>query len=263
MSFVVLLCIAGFGYLGPHLWPYSYTSITALSSAPPSLEHPFGTTTEGRDLFALTMRGVQVSLQISFVVAVEAGLIGTIWGAVSGFYSGWIDNALMRLVDLVMAFPLIAVASVLAFQFTGAWWLTAVVLGLLMWTGLARLVRGVVLSLRERQFIEASRAMGARDVRILFKHLIPNAMGPIIVNVTILIATSILVATSLSFLGFGIQPPDVSLGLLVSEAQGAVSTRPWLFYIPGVFIILIALSANFIGDGLRDALDPRQMRVRK
>ena len=130
------------------------------------------------------------------------------------------------------------------------------------WPYVARIVRGVVLSLREKEYIEASRALGASDSRIIFRHLLPNAMGSIIVAVTIIVATAILTETALSFIGFGVQPPDTSLGLLVSSAQTAVDTRPWLFYFPGAFIIIIALTVNFIGDGLRDAFDPTQTRVR-
>jgi peptide/nickel transport system permease protein len=139
----------------------------------------------------------------------------------------------------------------------------ALVIGGLQWAYVSRVARGVVLSLREKEFVEASKAMGSSSVRIIFRHLIPNALGTIIVNMTILVAVAILAATALSFLGFGIQPPDASLGLLVSKAQTAVTTRPWLFYFPGLFIILIALTINFIGDGLRDAFDPQQTKVRK
>lgn len=260
VSLAVLVSVLLFAYVGPLFWGYTVADYTADESMPPSLAHPFGTTGAGRDLFVLVMAGTQLSLQISFVVAGLSGVFGTAWGAVAGFYRGWTDALLMRVVDLVLAFPLIALAAVIGHQFPG-WWATALVIAALVWTQPARVVRGVVLSLREKEFVEAARALGASDRRIIARHLVPNALGPVIVNVTILIAVTILTATALSFLGFGVRPPDVSLGLLVREAQGAVSTRPWLFYIPGAFIILIALSANFIGDGLRDALDPQQTRA--
>ena len=143
------------------------------------------------------------------------------------------------------------------------WLSVALIIGLFGWTGTARVVRGMVLSLREQEFIEASRAMGAADGRIIFRHLLPNTAGVIIVDATLVIATAILVEAALSFLGFGIQIPDTSLGLLIQNAQTAVFTRPWLFYIPGVFIIMIVLTINFVGDGLRDALDPKQQMVRR
>jgi ABC-type dipeptide/oligopeptide/nickel transport system permease subunit len=155
------------------------------------------------------------------------------------------------------------VAAVLAGNSRGTWWLIALAIAALQWATVSRVVRGVVLSLREKEFIEAARALGATDARIIFRHLLPNAIGPVIVYGTILVAIAILLETALSFLGFGIRAPDTSLGLLVNNARTAVDTRPWLFYFPGLFIIMIALSINFIGDGLRDALDPRQQRVRQ
>lgn len=263
VSLAVFVSVLLFAYVGPLFWGYTVADYTADESMPPSLTHPFGTTGSGRDLLALVMTGTQLSLQISFVVAALAGVLGTAWGAVAGFYRGWTDALLMRVVDLVLAFPLIALAAVVGYQFRGTWWAIALVIAALVWTQPARVVRGVVLSLREKEFVEAARALGASDRRIIVRHLVPNALGPVIVNVTILLAVTILIATALSFLGLGVRPPDVSLGLLVRQAQSAVSTRPWLFYIPGVFIIVIALSANFIGDGLRDALDPQQTRLRR
>lgn len=170
---------------------------------------------------------------------------------------------MMRIADLVLTLPLFAIALVISSRTGGSWYWIAIVIAGLTWAYVARVVRSAVLSLREKEFIEAARALGASDTRIIFRHLLPNALGPIIVNATILVATGILTETALSFLGFGVQPPDTSLGLLVSQAQTAVETRPWLFYIPGAFIIAIALTINFIGDGLRDAFDPRQQRVRQ
>jgi peptide/nickel transport system permease protein len=169
---------------------------------------------------------------------------------------------MMRIADLILVLPLIAVAAVLGHNFGGTWWLIALVIAGLSWAYVSRVARGVVLSLREKEFIEAARALGAGDARIIFRHLVPNALGAIIVNATLLVAVAILTETALSYLGFGVRPPDTSLGLLVSQAQTAVQTRPWLFYFPGLFIILIALTINFIGDGLRDAFDPQQKRVR-
>ena len=208
------------------------------------------------------MRGTQISLQISVLVALFSTAVGTIWGAVAGYYRGWIDTVLMRVADLILTLPLLAVAAVLGHNSGGSWLLIALVIAGLYWAYVSRVARGVVLSLREKEFVEASKALGASDSRIIFRHLVPNALGSVIVNATILVSISILLETALSFLGFGVQPPDTSLGLLVSNGQTAIDTRPWLFYFPGLFIILIALTINFIGDGLRDAFDPQQTKVR-
>jgi peptide/nickel transport system permease protein len=262
VSLIVLLAIVLFAYVGGALWKYSADAITPDNSQPPSPAHPFGTDAVGHDTMAQVMRGTQISLQISVLVAVFSTVIGTIWGAVAGYYRGWIDTVLMRIADLVLTLPLLAVAAVLGHNAGGTWSLIAVVIAGLYWAYVSRVARGVVLSLREKEFVEASKALGASDARIIFRHLVPNALGSVIVNLTILVSIAILLETALSFLGFGVQPPDTSLGLLVSSAQTAVDTRPWLFYAPGLFIILIALTINFIGDGLRDAFDPQQTKVR-
>jgi peptide/nickel transport system permease protein len=262
ISLVVFVLIILFAYVGALVWKYGPGQITEDNSAPPSAAHPFGTDAVGHDTLAQVMRGTQISLQISVLVAIFATVVGTIWGAVAGYYRGWLDTVLMRIADLVLTLPLLAVAAVLAHQSGGSWSLIAVVIAGLYWAYVSRVARGVVLSLREKEFIEASKALGASDARIIFRHLVPNALGSIIVNLTILVSIAILLETALSFLGFGVQVPDTSLGLLVSTAQTAVDTRPWLFYFPGLFIILIALTINFIGDGLRDAFDPQQTKVR-
>jgi peptide/nickel transport system permease protein len=225
-------------------------------------DHPFGQDEIGRDIFAVVMRGTQQSVVIMFVVGIIATTIGTVIGAVAGYYRGWVDSVLMRFTDIIITIPLIVIGAVLGLAFgrLGAFVL-AIIIGLFTWTGLARLVRAEVLSLREREFVDAARVAGASDRRIIFKHILPNAIGVIIVNTTLLMAAAILLETALSFLGYGVQPPDTSLGKIISENQAAFATRPWLFWWPGLFIILIALCINFIGDGLRDAFDPRQKRM--
>lgn len=261
-SLIVLLAIVLLAFLGGTLWKYSHTDITPDESQPPSWDHPFGTDALGHDSFAQVLRGTQISLGVAVLVAVIATAVGTVWGAVAGFYRGWLDTLMMRFADLVLTLPLLAVAAVLASASNGSWWLIALVLAGLYWAYVSRVARGVVLSLREKEFIEASRALGASNLRIIFRHLVPNALGSVIVNATILVAIAILIESSLSYLGFGVLPPDTSLGLLISDNKTALTTRPWLFYFPGVFIILIALTINFIGDGLRDAFDPQQTKVR-
>ena len=223
--------------------------------------HPFGQDDIGHDYFALVMRGAQRSLLVTFIIGIVAGTIGTVVGSLAGFYRGTVDNVLMRFVDFLITIPSIIIGSVIGYHFgnLGATFL-ALYLGLFTWTGLSRLVRGEFLTLRERDFVDAARVAGASNRRIIFKHILPNAVGVIIVSVTLLMSAAILLETALSYLGFGVVEPDVSLGLLISKYQDSFTTRPWLFWYPGLFIITIALTINFIGDGLRDAFDPRQRR---
>jgi len=223
--------------------------------------HPFGQDDIGRDYFALVMNGARRSLMIMFVIGAVSGFIGVVVGSISGFYGGVVDAVLMRLVDFLQTVPTIIIAAVIgkAAGKVGPLYL-ALFLGLLGWTGLARLVRAQFLSLREMEFVDAARVAGASNIRIAFKHILPNAVGQIIVIITLIMAGAILTETALSYLGFGVVAPDVSLGLLISQFESAFTTRPWLFWWPGFFIISIALCVNFIGDGLRDAFDPRQRR---
>jgi len=223
--------------------------------------HPFGQDDIGRDYFALVMNGARRSLMIMFVIGSVAGSIGVAVGSIAGFYGKKVDAVLMRLVDFIQTVPVIIIAAVIgkAAGRVGPLFL-ALFLGILVWTGLARLVRAQFLSLREMEFVDAARVAGASNMRITFKHILPNAIGQIIVAVTLIMAGAILLETALSYLGFGVVAPDVSLGLLISEYQSSFTTRPWLFWWPGFFIISIALCVNFIGDGLRDAFDPHQRR---
>ena len=223
--------------------------------------HPFGQDDIGRDYFALVMNGARRSLMIMFVIGTVAGFIGVVVGSISGFYGKKVDAVLMRLVDFIQTVPSIIIAAVIgkAAGKVGPLYL-ALFLGVLGWTGLARLVRAQFLSLREMEFVDAARVAGASNLRITFKHILPNAIGQIIVVITLIMAGAILTETALSYLGFGVVAPDVSLGLLISQYESSFTTRPWLFWWPGFFIISIALCVNFIGDGLRDAFDPRQRR---
>jgi peptide/nickel transport system permease protein len=265
-SLVVLLLVVGFAFIGSMVWPYDHTVTRGVpSSVAPSWDHPFGTTTAGQDVMGQVMRGTQQSLKVALTVAVISTTFGALWGAIAGLYRGWVDNLMMRIVDVILVVPLLVLVTAVAGNVRGGttWWAVALVIAAFIWTGTSRVVRGVVLSLREQEFVEASRAMGSTDSRIIVRHLIPNAAGPIIVAGTLAVAFAILAEAALSFLGFGIQPPDTSLGLLIETARTAPFTRPWLFYPPGMFIILICLTINFIGDGLRDALDPRQTMVRR
>jgi peptide/nickel transport system permease protein len=280
--FILVISITSVGVFSlPGWWKWKYTDLSPLiNGGQPTLsvvpewlggagihlgEHPFGQTWIGIDYFSMTMRGIQNSLVVMFVVGILVLIIGTVIGAVAGYYRGWVESLLMRFTDLIIVIPVIVlgivvgrIASISA-KDLGVLGL-AIVLGLFLWTGLARLVRGEFLTLREREYVDAARVFGARDARIIFRHILPNAIGVVIVTTTLVMAASILLETGLSYLGFGIRPPDVSLGLIISQNQNAFSTRPWLFLWPGLFIVSIALTVNFIGDGLRDAFDPRQRR---
>ncbi len=223
--------------------------------------HPFGTDIIGTDYFALVMRGAQQSILVMLIVGILGIVIGTFIGAIAGFFGGVVDAVLMRITDMFLVTPTIVIGAVIGFRFGNLGVVPlAIMLGLFAWMGLARFVRTEFLTLREREFVDAARVAGASDRRIIFKHILPNAIGIIVVVGTLLLSGAILAETALSYLGFGVKPPDVSLGLLISEYQGSFSISPWLFWWPGALIISIALCVNFIGDGLRDAFDPRQRR---
>lgn len=272
---IVILAFTSIGFVGiPGWWKYNYTEFqTLVDGGRPTFvhlfnwgDHPFGQDRIGRDYFAMTMRGTQQSIMIMFVIGAVGGFIGVVVGAVSGFFRGWIEAVLMRLVDIIIIIPLLILAAVLG-RIAGttvsgnmATIVLGLFIGIIIWTGLSRLVRGEFLTLREREFVDAAHIAGASNTRIIFKHILPNAVGVIIVNVTLLMSSAILLETALSFLGLGVRPPDVSLGSLISDNQVAFTTRPWLFWFPGLFIVVICLSINFIGDGLRDAFDPRQKK---
>ena len=228
-------------------------------------DHPFGVDNQnGRDLFALTMRGVQVTFVVILVLAVLSVTLGVMIGALAGFFGGWLDSILMRITDVILILPLLVIVSVAAFSFgASGLWSVALALGLFSWTGLARLVRAEFLALREREFVDAARVAGASPARIIFKHILPNTVGTIVVSTTLLMGAGILTEAALSFIGFGIQAPNVSLGALVNDYDTAFGTRPWLFLFPGFMIVTIVLCLQFIGDGLRDAFDPRQKRIPK
>ncbi|MBO0834534.1 MAG: ABC transporter permease [Actinobacteria bacterium] len=260
-AFIAILL---FGTVGPLFWHYNYRDITNVFNVGPSMAHPFGTDTIGHDMFAQVMHATGKSIEISLVVAGLATVFGTLVGAAAGYYGKWADALLMRFVDLILIVPTLVVLLVLANtvkRAAGNWIWIALILAALLWTVVARLVRGVFLSLREREFIEAEHAIGASSRRIIFRHLIPNAIGPIIVYATLTVALAILVEAALSFLGLGVQPPDVSLGLLIAQGEGDATVLPYLFYFPAGFLIALILAVNFIGDGLRDAFDPQQ-RIR-
>lgn len=227
----------------------------------PSPEHPMGTDQAGADVLKRLLIGGRVSLVVGFLAMVLALTLGTLIGAVAGYYGGWLDSLLMRLTDTFLAMPLLFVVIVLAMVLRGVFDTVAViivVIGVTNWMTVARIVRANFLSLRNKEFVEAARCMGSDDARIIFQHILPNTMAPIIVAATLGVAQAILLEAYVSFLGMGIQPPTPSWGNMISSAQEVIFRAPWLVFFPGVMITLTVLGINFIGDGLRDALDPRR-----
>jgi ABC-type dipeptide/oligopeptide/nickel transport system permease subunit len=286
VSLIVLVLIGLVALFAEQVAPYGYDEIP-LDDAdfiqqigqPPTTEnqHYFGTDQLGRDYFSRVIFGVRTSFWVALVVAALSTAIGTIMGSMAGYYGGWIDNVLMRFTDLILTLPGLAVLLTAA-QFFGQGdaevslgpinttipqpLVIGLILAFLFWTAIARIVRGLFLSLREKEFVEAAKAAGAGDIRIMGRHMLPNIVGPIVVNATLIVAAAILVEAALSFLGFGIQPPNAALGKLIADGQSEGFRLWWLVTFPGLVIVIIALAINFVGDGLRDALDPTQRRVR-
>ena len=282
MVFIVLTSITSVG-LGPipGWWKWEHTDVVppaaddgpTMSLRPSWLggvgirlgDHPFGLDNErGRDMFAMTMKGTQTTLVLILVVGFMTIVIGVSVGAICGYFGKRIDAVVMRVVDGIMVIPLLLIVAVVAYvtKASGMWTL-AVVMGLFFWPGLSRLVRAEFLAMREREFVDAARVAGASSRRIIFKHILPNTVGVIVVSITLLMGGAILTEAALGYLGFGIRPPDVSLGNIVEDYKTAFSSRPWLFVWPGVVIVVLVLCLQFIGDGLRDAFDPRQKRIPK
>jgi ABC-type dipeptide/oligopeptide/nickel transport system permease subunit len=264
-SLVGLIILFGAGAIANLIAPYSFDQIdlnNVLHGPTTAGQHYFGTDEIGRDYFSRVIYGIRTSETVGLFVAGVSSIIGLVVGAFAGYYGGWLDNLLMRLTDLVLTLPALAILLVAAALLgQGSEWRVAIILALFFWTGLARIVRGVFLSLREKEYVEAAKAAGSGDMRIMFRHILPNTLGPIIVNGTLSVAAAILVEAALSFLGFGIKPPTPALGALVVSGQQNPQ-KWWLTIFPGLTIVLIVLCINFIGDGLRDALDPTQRRVR-
>jgi peptide/nickel transport system permease protein len=258
-----LVVIFGAGIFAGLISPYSYQEIDLNHILQgPSRAHWFGTDALGRDQFTRVVWGIRTSMEVGVFVAFLSTFVGLIVGAIAGYYGGWLDNLLMRITDLVLTLPLLAILlTATALLGQGNQWRVSLILVFFFWTGTARVVRGIFLSLREKEYVEAAKASGAGDARLMFRHIMPNTLGPIVVTATLAVGTAILIEAALSFLGFGIKPPTPSLGVLVNDAQ-ANPEQWWLTVFPGLTIVAIVLCVNFVGDGLRDALDPTQRRMR-
>jgi peptide/nickel transport system permease protein len=273
VSLLFLIAIALVAIFAEQIAPYGYDEIPLddplafleAQNQGPTLKdwHIFGTDQLGRDYLSRIIFGIRTSFWVAVVVSLISTAIGTAVGGIAGYFGGVVDNLLMRFTDLVLTLPGLAVLLTAAQFLEAANPLQiALILAFLFWTGVARIVRGLFLSLREKEFIEAAKAAGASDARIMIRHMLPNTVGPIIVAMTLIVAGAILTEAALSFLGFGIQPPQAALGKLISDGQNEGLRSWWLVTFPGLAITLIALAINFVGDGLRDALDPTQRRVR-
>ena len=257
--FLILLFV--FCFFGPLLWQADPNQNNVLSVtdtlSPPTLAHPFGTDDVGRDTLARAMAGGRVSLSVGLLSMLLAIVFGIGIGSFAGYYGGVVDNVLMRFTDVILAVPLYLLLFVLSASFAnGDPKRVVILIAIFGWTYAARLVRGEFLALKEREYILASRTIGAKHFRLMFRHMLPNAAGPIIVNATLLIGTNIILESVLSYFGFGIRPPDASWGIMISVGQGIFDVDPWLVIVPGALIFLTVLSFNLVGDGLRDALDP-------
>ena len=259
----ILIFMFLFCFLGPVVTGHNDPDAINVSSvsqtlAGPSLSFPFGTDDVGRDELARAMAGGQVSLLIGLGSMLVAIIFGVGIGAFAGYYGGLADNLLMRLTDVVLSVPLYLLLFVLSASFTDHTPRSVIILiAALVWPAASRLVRSEFLALKEREYVLAARTIGAKNSRVMFRHILPNAAGPIIVNATLLIGNNIILESVLSYFGFGIQPPYASWGNMISGGQGYFDANPWLVFVPGLLIFFTVLSFNLVGDGLRDALDPR------
>ena len=258
IGLAVVVLLFALAYLSPFFaaWQYNQLDTRAFLS-PPSAEHWFGTTQNGFDMFALTMRGMQKSLIIGLLGALIATSLAAVVGSFAGYFGGRLNTLLLVLVDLLLVLPAFLIIAILSPAFRGRTWLLFVVLlSIFHWMVTSRIVRGMTLSLKEREFVHAARYMGVPGWRIIFRPILPNMSSLLIIDATVNVSALILAEVGLSFFGFGVQPPDVSLGTLIGSYANAALTYPWQFYFPAASLVILVLSINLVGDALRDALDP-------
>jgi peptide/nickel transport system permease protein len=252
---IIIFLIAGTAFL---IAPYDPGKTdVSLKLNPPSLQHYLGTDQLGRDVFSRMLYGSRVSLSVGFVAVAISILIGILVGAMAGYYGRWVDSFLMRFVDIMLCFPSFFLILTVVALLGPSLFKVMVVIGITSWMGTSRFVRAEFLSLRERDFVQAAKALGVKDKRIIFRHILPNALAPVFVTATLDVATAILVEAGLSFLGFGVQPPAPSWGNILTEGRTYIFDAWWLTVFPGLAILITVLSFNLLGEGLRDALDPR------
>jgi ABC-type dipeptide/oligopeptide/nickel transport system permease subunit len=255
--FGLILIVTAF-ILGPIINDHPFDKPNVLNRLQgPSREHWFGTDEIGRDLFVRTARGGRYSILIGLVAALASTALGTVVGATAGYFGKAFDAVVAQVINLVLVVPGLIVLSVFALNFGSNWWRLSLVLAALSWVRIARVARGVVLSIKEQDYVMAARAAGASNSRILFRHILPNVIGAVTVEITLLVGSIIVLESTLSFLGLGVRPPDTSLGRLVADAKGNIDNDPVRVLTPGLVIVFIVLCVNFLGDGLRDALDPK------
>ncbi|WP_344313248.1 ABC transporter permease [Fodinicola feengrottensis] len=263
LTVIVLLFLLAFG--GPFLthWSYSDIDYSALRDVP-SAEHWFGTNPIGQDVFAQTVRGLQKSLLIGLLVALFSTAMAAAVGTAAGYFGGWPDRIAMFFVDLLLVFPAVLVVAVVSPALRSYGWIAfVVILAVLAWMITARVIRSMTLSLKQQEFVRAARFAGVHPVRIIVRHILPNVASFLIIDATITVGTAVMFETVLSYFGFGVQPPDVSLGTLIAAGTGSAITYPWMFFFAAGMLVFFVLSINLIGDGLRDALDPTSDRGRR
>jgi len=253
LSFFVIMAI-----FAPVIAPYDPAEIVESETLPPSFQHLFGTDDLGRDIFSRAVYGARISLTVGLVAVTISVLIGTLMGALSGYFGGWTDTFVMRFVDVMLAFPSIFLILAIQAMLTPNIYNVMIVIGVTSWMGVARLVRGEYLKIRELSYVEAAKAIGCSDFRIIFRHILPNAQAPIIVAATLGMAGAILTESALSFLGMGVQPPMSSWGNMLMDSQAYLLDAPWMAIIPGLLILITVLSLYFVGEGLRERLDVRK-----
>jgi peptide/nickel transport system permease protein len=262
VALYVILVFCLIAILAPIIAPYDPAAIddpVATRHLAPSMMHLFGTDEFGRDLFSRAVYGARVSLSVGILAMLVAVSFGTIYGAVAGYFGGWLDAVLMRAVDVILSFPTFFLMLMLVGVFEANLLVLVLILGLTSWTGTARFIRGEILSLKERDFIEASRAMGLPHWVIILRHLIPNAMAPVLVSAALMVGGMIAAEAGLSYLGIGIRPPTPSWGNMVSQGQDALLVAWWVALFPGLLLSITILSFNLLADGLRDAFDPKTL----
>jgi len=257
----IVLCIAFLALFAPFIAPYDPTDIdVSIILMPPSWQHLCGTDTLGRDIFSRMLYGARVSLAVGFVAVGISMLLGLMLGAASGFFGGRTDNIIMRITDMVLCFPtFFLILAVIAFLEPSIWNIM-IVIGLTSWMGIARLVRAEFLSLRQREFVLSAQSLGVAPIRLMWRYLLPNAMGPILVSAILGIAGAVLVESGLSFLGLGVQPPNASWGNILTEGKDTIQLAWWLSAFPGMAILVTVLGYNLLGEGLRDYFDPKLNR---